>query len=342
MVQAILVGLVSGVAAALLFARSARQRSTPFGVPPFRPGLDCLLAIAGFGWGHHGACCSPPPPAALGVVALVDWPEAVIFAGMFLAISRCLDDPQSPMQPRPEAAGGGWWPVGILLLNAAAAVAICTIAVSFIVEVDPQTLVTEFSTGLADLAGSLNPDAAPLHRRQLRAAGPGADPAAARHRRAGRPGDGGDRSLPRRTGRPLSRRLRRPQEKLRTAAMPWTVSAAFVVATAIAFAPGTVGFAARAVAGSLGLAVALIGLAVIHALTRGMNIRITLLSTLYVLLVLLSGLMLPLLSLAPRHRRERVSPAGAPPEAARPYPNLRKTNGETCQWKLSFSSASPA
>jgi hypothetical protein len=313
MVQAILVGLVSGVAAALLFVAPAS--GTPFGVPLFAlTGLP--LAIAGFGWGTT-ALLLAAAAAALGVVALVDWPEAVIFAGMFgipVAGTTAV-----AMQPRPEAAGGGWWPVGILLLNAAAAVAICTIAVSFIVEVDPQTLVTEFSTGLADLAGSLNPDAAP--------------PTAASFEPLARalipllPATGAlvglamvviDLYLGALAAR-FSERLRRPQENLWTAAMPWTVSAAFVVATAIAFAPGTVGFAARAVAGSLGLAVALTGLAVIHALTRGMNIRITLLSTLYVLLVLLSGLMLPLLALLGiaesvfHLRARRLKPRGPTP-----------------------------
>jgi hypothetical protein len=94
----------------------------------------------------------------------------------------------------------------------------------------------------------------------------------------------------------FSERMKRTLEPLWTLSLPVSIPAGFVGATALALASGTVGHAAEAVAGALGAAVALQGLAVIHALTRGISWRVPVLAALYAL-ILLSGLPVILLAL---------------------------------------------
>ena len=75
-------------------------------------------------------------------------------------------------------------------------------------------------------------------------------------------------------------------------------SVAIFAATAVAaFVPGVVGYAAGAVAGAFGGALALIGLAFIHATTLQSTVRILLLVAVYVVLVFFGGLPLILLAL---------------------------------------------
>ena len=60
----------------------------------------------------------------------------------------------------------------------------------------------------------------------------------------------------------------------------------FVVAVVVSFIPGAIGYAAGAFSGALGGALALVGLAVIHATTVGNNLRTLILVSVYVLLAL--------------------------------------------------------
>jgi hypothetical protein len=86
-----------------------------------------------------------------------------------------------------------------------------------------------------------------------------------------------------------SDRLKRAPEPLWTVALPGAVPVAFLGATALAFVPGAPGYAAEALAGSFGAALALQGMAVVHTFTRGLAWRTPILSAMYALLVL-SGL----------------------------------------------------
>jgi hypothetical protein len=94
----------------------------------------------------------------------------------------------------------------------------------------------------------------------------------------------------------FSDRLKRPEESLAGIALPGAVPVVLAGATALALAPGPIGNAAEAVAGSLGGAVAIVGLAVMHTLTRGMSGRAAILVIAYAL-ILLSGLPIVLFAL---------------------------------------------
>jgi hypothetical protein len=94
----------------------------------------------------------------------------------------------------------------------------------------------------------------------------------------------------------FSDRLKRTAEEMSTVSLPPAVPVAFAGATVLAFIPGQFGHAAEVVAGALGAAVALVGMAVMHAVTRGMAGRAPLLSLAYGLTIL-SGLPIILFAL---------------------------------------------
>jgi hypothetical protein len=86
-----------------------------------------------------------------------------------------------------------------------------------------------------------------------------------------------------------SGRLRRPHERLWGVVLPGRALVALAGVTLLAFLPGAAGEIARVVAGGLGGAAALTGLAVMHALTAGFGGRTVLLVVVYAL-ILFSGL----------------------------------------------------
>ena len=290
--QGPLVGLVSGLAAALLFV--ALFGVTPLAIPLFvLTGVP--LAIAGLGWGIGAAVVA----AAAGAVvtgALEDWTFAAAFALLFAI--PILWATVAAIEPRPAWRGGGWRSLGEILTHCAIAMAIVVVAGGVMVGYDPPTLTNTITAALVDLAANANP-------------GPGAPPTAADLQPAVAlsvalmPAILGvlglivivvDLYLAGRSVR-FSQGLKRPDENLWTVSLPLAVPAAFIGATALAFAPGTIGHAAEAVAGALGGAVALVGLAVIHALTRGLASRAAVLSTVYALLIPLSGLLIIIFAL---------------------------------------------
>jgi len=310
MLQTLLVGLVAGVAAALLFV--APFGGTPLAIPLFAlTGLP--IAIAGLGWGNIATLIAATLGAA-GVFALAQWTGAlsflVIFAipvGWATAVAT---------QTKPGPTGNVWWPTGIVLANAAAAVAIGVIVLGLAIGFDPPDLTREITAAMADWAASVNP-------------GPGAPPTAADLEPLVRlnvtllPATIGifgvamvvlDIYLAEKSVR-FSDRLRRREESAWTISLPRAVPAVFAAATLLAFVPGQVGHAAEAVAGALGTAVALLGLAVLHALTRGMSGRVAVLAATYAL-ILLSGLPLVLLGIAEslfHLRARRLRPGGPRP-----------------------------
>jgi hypothetical protein len=293
MVQGILVGLVAGLAAALLFV--ALFGGTPLGIPLFiLTGVP--IAIAGFGWGIVAALVA----AAVGIAVatfLTDFTGAAIFAVIF-AIPVTWTT-AAVILPRLASRGGGWRPLGQVLTHAAVAMGLAVIGLGLIVGYDPATLTGEITSALADLAASADTGA-----------GAGAAPTAADLQPfvalnvmlmpasvaiVGLAVIVLDLYLAAKSVR-LSGGLKRPEENLSAATLPIAVPAAFVGATALAFAPGSFGHAAEAIAGALGGALAMNGLAVIHALTRGVSGRVAILSTVYALLVPLSGLMIAILT----------------------------------------------
>ncbi len=85
----------------------------------------------------------------------------------------------------------------------------------------------------------------------------------------------------------LSGRLNRPLTPLWTAELPAWAVAVFAGALAASLLPPPIGPTAAAIAGAFGLAAALVGLAVLHALTRGLPARPAIIAVIYVVLVML-------------------------------------------------------
>ncbi len=98
----------------------------------------------------------------------------------------------------------------------------------------------------------------------------------------------------------LAGRLPRPREDVATVELPIAAGLVFVVSAAIAvFVPGTAGLLGEIVAGTLVAAHFLVGLAVIHSLTRGSDMRWIILSFVYgvVMLFTLPAVLIALLGL---------------------------------------------
>jgi hypothetical protein len=292
MVQTVLVGLVAGLAAALLFV--SPLGGTLLALPLFI--LSALpIAIAGLAWsGLAGAIAAAT--AALVVGFAIALPAGIIYLALFGA----------PMAwacrlvwlSRTDEMSGTteWYPIGRILLQATAIIAVGVVVVGFIVGYDPATLSAEITAALVDWLAQ-SPDAsAPPSAAELEpfvrlnvAAMPYTMAAmvviifvfdlwlAARIAEA-------------------SGRLSRPRDRLWTAVLPVEAVAIFVVAAVAAFVPGVVGLVAAAVAGAFGGALALIGLAVLHATTLHSTVRILILVAVYVVLVFFGGL--PLIVLA--------------------------------------------
>jgi hypothetical protein len=113
-----------------------------------------------------------------------------------------------------------------------------------------------------------------------------------------------------------SGRLQRPWPDLSMFAMPGGATFVLLVAIALSFVGGLAGLVAAGIAAPFTLAFALVGLAVVHALTRGSQWRTFILTALYVgvLFVPYIGLLLALTGLAETVFHYRS--AGKPPEAS--------------------------
>ena len=315
MVQVILVGIGAGLAAALLFLSPIGGTLLAF---PLFALCGLPVAIAGFAWGGLAAIFAAATAAAV-VLVFFSWPAAAVHLLLFGAPIAWLTRLANLSRPADPAKAGSaeWFPLGRLLAHAAVAVSIGVVIVGIIIGFDPDALAADmtdaFLEWMAQSPGAAAPptaaEVAPFVRFNVDAL-PftvsalllivvvfnmwlGAKVAA------------------------MSGRLRRRQEPLWTAVLPSEAVAAFLIGGAGALlAAGAFGQAAGAVTGAFGAAIALIGLAVVHALTIGGSLRTLILVTTYFLLVLFGFpiLLLLFLGLAEsaldiRARRTR----GAPP-----------------------------
>jgi hypothetical protein len=218
----------------------------------------------------------------------------------------------TPMVETDPAGPKFWYPLGALLQVAAVVVAMVAVAGALSIGFDPDVtsamVVDALHRSAMQSGGGAMPDAAqiePFIRTTVRLM-PAAFPAtwlvvmifdlwlAAKAAR-------------------LSGKLVRPREEISSAELPIAAGIVFVVAAAIAvFVPGTAGLLGEIVAGTLVAAHFMVGLAVIHALTRGSDMRIIILSFVYgvvllfsvpVVLIALLGLFEPFIGL----RRRRSS-----------------------------------
>lgn len=116
----------------------------------------------------------------------------------------------------------------------------------------------------------------------------------------------------------FSGRLARPWPDLSAMTFPAPVAAVLAIAVALSFFGGMLGIAAGVLAASLIIAYGALGLAVLHAITRGMNARPFLLGSVYgavivfgwpVLLLTLLGILDALIGLRARVAHRRGPPA---------------------------------
>lgn len=295
MMQIALVGVGAGLAAALLFI--SPLGGTLLALPLFV--LSALpIAIAGLAWSSLAAAIAAA--SAAGTIAFaISVPSSLIYLALF-GVPTAWACRLAWLSRTDEATGTTeWYPIGRILLHGAAATAIGLIVVGFIIGYDPAAFTAEITSALVEwMSQAPSPDGSPP---------PGTaelEPFVRFNVMA----------MPFTTGALLviilvfnlwlaariaeaSGRLARPRERLWTAVLPSEAVIAFAVAAVVAFVPGAVGHAAGAVTGAFGGALALIGLAVLHATTMGSTIRLLVLVGVYVLLVFFGGLPLVLLAL---------------------------------------------
>ena len=291
MVQVILVGIAAGVAAALLFL--APMSGSGIAFPLFiLTGLP--IAIAGLGWGTVAGLLALVTGAATvgvvlpGVFAVVIY--LCIFAAPTLWLAR-LAGMSRPVDVNDPGQGVEWYPLGSLLWHGTLAVGIGVLISGFVTGYDRAAIANEASTLLLEFMSAATTAGQPAPTEQdVRAF---ADLYVA--------------ILPFSLGMFLtaalvfnlwlggiiaraSGRLARPRQRLWTVIAPNDVLIAFGVALVLAFVlPDPLADGAKAFAGAFGCGLAMIGLAVLHALTQGISGRGGLLAVAYAL-VIISGL----------------------------------------------------
>ncbi len=304
-----LIGLGAGCATALLLA--ALLKGTAYALPLFL--ISPLpVAIAALGWGAVaggvavltvGAALLPlgSLEIALAAMLLIAAPAAIVAAYLCRPWST------------PDVAAMLWQPLGRGLLLGSGLVAGALVAVGILIGFDAERLAAETSAAL-----------------RLWLAAPGASPrfteadidAFARMNMAVLPYTTaalgvamlvvslwlGNRIVN------LSGRHPRPVKPLWTAELPPAAGIIFILALAASFLGPPLGTAAAAVAGAFGIAETLIGLAVLHALTRGMSARPAILATVYIVMVVLQPAIavLALLGVAEGFMRFRARAAVTP------------------------------
>ncbi len=284
MTQSIFVGIGAGLAAALLFLAPAS--GTVLAFPLFAlTGLP--IAIAGLGWGAIGGVIAAAV-GAFGVLSLTHWAGAALFAFIFGAPLAVLARLANLSRPLGSDGEREWYPLGRLLLAAVVAVTGGLWIIGAVIGFDPQALVGEMTAALTQWIAGANPAGTPPTAADI-------EPFA-RLNVALLPfisaiialvivvADLWLAALVTRT----SGRLQRPRDRVWTVALPNHLAGMLAIAVALAFLPGAIGHAAAVATGALAAAMALVGLAVLHALTAGMAGRAAILAVTYVL-VFLSG-----------------------------------------------------
>jgi hypothetical protein len=284
MMQTILIGIGAGLAAALLFAAPLGGAGLAF---PLFALTGLPIAIAGLGWTAVAALAATVTGAIV-VSLLFSLNAAAIFALIFglpltwlcrlAALSRPVDE-SNPDGPRQ------WYPTGRLLLHAALAAAIGLVLVGVIVGFDPKRLAARMVESLAEWLSAES--AAPPDRGQIAAFV-----------------DFNIKVMPITVAiltvailvfdlwlaawiARMSGRVTRPAERLWTVSLPQGTMIGFGVAVVASVFDGPVGEIGKVFAGALGCAVAMLGLAVMHALTLGNGGRAVLLTVAYALLLTL-------------------------------------------------------
>jgi hypothetical protein len=301
MIQIVLVGLGAGAAAALLFASVVSGSLAAVFLFYLAP---LPIMIAALGWSHLAgliaAASATAVVAVLSGVFLIAVP-VIAFGAWWLGYLAML--------ARPATNGGGdvleWYPVGRLVLWAAV---IGTLIVA--------AAVPNFGMDQESLQAALRKTYERILRDQalidvLVVAVP---PAAAIFSTIT---SAFNLWLAARVVK-ISGRLKRPWPDLAALALPPSTSALLAAAIAGSFLPDLAGVLSGVFAASLLMAFAILGFAVLHAITRGMKARIVMLTGLYaaaavfgwpVLAVALLGLAESILNIRSRVARKRGPPS---------------------------------
>jgi hypothetical protein len=278
MVQIVLMGLGAGAAAALLFASITSGSLIALALFYLAP---LPILIVGLGWSHWAALVAGAAAAA--ALAIEGLPVAVAFLIGIALPAWWLGYLALLARPTPE--GEEWYPVGRLVLWAAALsaliVAMALISIGSDAASIRATLHGEFERLLRDFITEFDrpEDAARLIDLMVLVV-PAAAGAAMMLLVVINFWLGG------RIVR-ISGRLARPWPSLPGMRFPAFAPAALGVAIAGAFLPGLAGIALGALAAALMMAHVLLGLAVIHALTAGLAARGMILGALYASILLL-------------------------------------------------------
>jgi len=281
MVQVFLIGLSAGAASALLFASVAS--GSPLSVLLFYLAPLPIL-IAAMGWSHLAALVAAVVAAA-GLAAIFSPLYFITFLvgiglpawwlGYLALLARTNAD--SSLE---------WYPAGHLVFWAALLSAMIVIGAMLSMGIDADTFRTSLRSGLA----------------RIMARGETAD--GAREAASDRVLDFLVAALPpaaavlttltsivnlwlaERVAR-ISGRLRRPPSDLSAMRFPAYAPALAAAAVVATFVPGMIGLGAGVVTASLSMAYAVLGFAVLHAITRGMNSRPFTLGGTYLLVLVL-------------------------------------------------------
>ena len=264
MIQTVLVGLGAGAAAALLFASVASGSIAAVFLFYLAP---LPIAIAALGWGHLSGLIAAA--AATAVVAVLSGVffiavPVIAFGAWWLGYLELLD--------RPASNGGGaaleWYPVGRLVLWAAV---IGTLVVA--------AAVPNFGTDQESLQAALRKTYERILRDQalIEVLVVAVPPAAAVFSTVT---NLFNLWLAARIVK-ISGRLARPWPDLAVLTLPPTSAGLLAAAIAGSFLPDLVGVLLGALAASLLMAFAVLGFAVLHAITRGMSSRAIVLAGVY-------------------------------------------------------------
>lgn len=300
MIQIVLIGLGAGAAAALLFASVVSGSLAAVFLFYLAP---LPIMIAALGWSHiAGLIAAASATAAVAVLSGVFFVAVpvIAFGAWWLGYLALL--------ARPVVNGGGgaleWYPVGRLVLWAAV---LGTLIVA--------AAVPNFGTDQESLQAALRKTYERILRDQalidvLVVAVP---PAAAVFSTVT---NVFNLWLAARAVK-ISGRLKRPWPDLAALTLPPSSSALLAAAIAGSFLPDLAGVLAGVLAASLLMAFAILGFAVLHAITRGMRARIVMLTALYaaaivlgwpVLAMAILGLAEILLNIRSRVARKRGPP----------------------------------
>ena len=283
--NAILVGIGSGLAAGLLFAAPAVSSTI---IVPFLLINHLPIAIAGLGWGSVAGAVAAGA-GTLVAAALGGLGQAFVFLiyfGLPAAWLTHLIGLARPADPVSQPNTLIWYPLGRVLVHATAIVALVSGAVAIAIKANEAAIIDGFTqmwTALIAQTGEteLAPEVKSAIESQVNfgvAMMPVYIPviwlgmivlnlwlAAKIVRRSGR--------------------LARPWEDLSAITVPDRIAYILAISLAFVLFGGPVSAPAAAVLGATGCLFLLIGLAVLHALTRGSSVRPMILWVTYLLIV---------------------------------------------------------